>query len=82
MALQISGGITFSGGVTVNFLPPPVVVQYLVVGGGGGGGAGNGGGGGGAGGMVTGCTALNSATTYSIVVGCGGIGGVGYTAAG
>jgi hypothetical protein len=54
-------------------------VDYLVLGGGGGGGSGytggSGGGGGGAGGLLTGTeTATEGATSWSIVVGAGGVG--------
>jgi hypothetical protein len=54
-------------------------VEYLIVGGGGGSGGGydTGGGGGGGGGMVlTGTYSVTPATTYSIVVGDGGAGGI------
>jgi len=50
--------------------------SYLVVAGGGGGGGGTAGGGG-AGGLLTGTIALNTGTSYPVVVGAGGAGGVG-----
>ena len=45
---------------------------YLIVAGGGGGGGGLQGGGGGAGGLLTGSTAFNAGTSYTITVGAGG----------
>jgi hypothetical protein len=54
---------------------PPSTVEYLAVAGGGGGSAG-GGGGGGAGGLKLGAGSVSANTSYTIVVGDGGAGGV------
>lgn len=54
--------------------------SYLVVAGGGGGGGGTAGGAG-AGGVLTGTVALNTGTSYPVVVGAGGAGGVGLSGA-
>ena len=70
MALQISGGITFTGGVTVNFVPY-TTVQYLVVGGGGSSGDAFGGGGGG-GGVLSGNITVPLSGSLTINVGTGG----------
>lgn len=65
---------TFTSSGTFNPGPCVTQVEYLIVGGGGGGGDGNaGGGGGGAGGMVEGVVSVSN-TSYSIVVGSGGLG--------
>ena len=53
----------------------PVTASYLLVAGGGGG-AVNSAHGGGAGGLLSGTSALTAGTTYSVVVGTGGLGGV------
>lgn len=66
--------------VTSNSLGPVTsqyTITYLIVAGGGGGGF-NGGGGGGAGGLLTGTTSATPGTSYSLTVGAGGVGQVGY----
>jgi SPRY domain/Concanavalin A-like lectin/glucanases superfamily len=75
MTITITGGMTFTGGVSAT-VGPPVTATYLVVAGGGGGGANNGGGGG-AGGYQTSTITLGSGSTYAITVGAGGAGSTG-----
>jgi hypothetical protein len=74
---------TFSTVGTFTWVAPPYVtsVDYLLVGGGGGGGGAHdtGAAGGGGGGLVlVGSTSVSPGTTYSVVVGNGGAGGIGY----
>lgn len=80
--IRMTGRFVVTGKVT-NRTPIPVPVSSVTVwvqAGGGGGGAshlnGRGGGGGGAGGLWTGARSVVQGTTYSIVVGSGGSGGV------
>jgi hypothetical protein len=62
-----------------NFVPSvALTVTSLIVGGGGGGGT-NAGGGGGAGGAVVTTSTLTASTSYSVVVGTGGLNGLGST---
>jgi len=75
---------TYSAVQTTTWVAPAGVttVEYLVVGGGGGSGGGydTGGGGGGGGGMVlTGTLSVTPGTSYNVIVGDGGIGGLGST---
>lgn len=75
---------TYSAVQTTTWVAPAGVttVEYLVVGGGGGSGGGydNGGGGGGGGGMVlTGTLSVTPGTSYNVIVGDGGVGGLGST---
>ena len=67
---------TFTASGTLTSLPSSIVINYFIIAGGGGGGGANGGGGG-AGGYMTGATALDSKTTYTITVGSGGAGAAG-----
>jgi len=73
MTITITGGMTFTSGVSAT-VGPPVTATYLVVAGGGGGAWGSSGGGGGAGGLVTGSITLGSGSTYTVIVGAGGVG--------
>jgi hypothetical protein len=75
---------TYSAVQTTTWVAPAGVtsVEYLVVGGGGGSGGGydTGGGGGGGGGMVlTGTLSVTPGTSYNVIVGDGGTGGLGST---
>jgi hypothetical protein len=63
---------TTSGSITTSVA---VVMDYFAIGGGGAGGTPNGAGGGGAGGLVRGFMPLNASTTYSLVIGTGGVSG-------
>jgi len=68
MTITITGGMTFTGGVSAT-VGPPVTATYLVVGGGASGGYAGGGGGGG---LVAGSITLGSGSNYTVTVGAGG----------
>ena len=75
MTITITGGMTFTGGVSAT-VGPPVTATYLVVAGGGGGGSAGGGGGGG---LVAGSITLGSGSNYTVTVAAGGAGGASKT---